>query len=125
MSKYTFSSYFEYIASYEDLCEFLCDKISENHDENTKTINGYGKFHYEIIGIDQLENGSRIYTKFDAWNYIANFPENAYQFYDPTSKILDREKVFYNYITVGYPNKFKIIKYENPRAIVEATINLI
>ena len=123
MSKFVFDSYFEYIASYDDLCEFLTDKLCEDHDENIQIINSYAKFHYEIIGIDQLEKGTRMYKKFDYWNYLANFPENIHQYYDTKTKTIDAEKLFYNYITVGYPNKLELVTFGNPRNMIEDECN--
>lgn len=119
MSNYTFKTYLEYVASYEDLCEYLSDKFTSDIQHNLKIINEFGKFHYELIGIIELENNKREYKKFDVYNYIANFPHNIHEYYDKSAKRLNIEIILYHYIVFGYTNKLYLLTIKNCKEIVE------
>lgn len=123
MSDYTFDSYLQYVASYDDLCNELVYKFNSDFTHNIFIINEYGKFHYENHGLNELNLNLRKYQTFDAWNYVANFPENIHEYYDFDRKSLNFDKIYYHYIVIGYLNQFSIKTIDNSKQFVQTYVS--
>lgn len=108
-----FQSYLQYIASYDDLCD-----IAQIIGTDYLTLNSFGKGHFEEIGSAEITKGIRKFVKFDSYKYIANFIENANEYWDYSCNDLDHEVVFYTWITVGYVNKVKLNVIKNAKEII-------
>ena len=79
----------------------------------------YGKKHYTLIGEAQLRCNEREPKKFDTWNYIANFLQEAPKYYDNTKYDLKHDLVQYTWVTVGYPNKLALDNIPNAKKKVQ------
>lgn len=94
----TYVSKMHYVSSIPDLIEKCLSKMKDmnDHENNVKIIHNIAK-----------ENKGLQMKPFDYMNYMYNYISNAHEYYDDDKFNVD--KICYNWITVGYVNKLRLL----------------
>ena len=93
---------FKYIASFDDLTDLVLNKPSAWSENDESWITYIGNWHYNNFGKNEIRDGYRNCQIFDAWSYIAGYPETKNQFW--INNTLNESLAAYAWIVYGKSN---------------------
>lgn len=106
ITNYTNEFFLHYVCCYDDVSEIVLNKIKhiDFKDFNSifDEIISVAQKHYFEYGMNEILSYKRKINIFDAWCYIASFSENKHHYLNH-EHTLDYIKVYYNWITIGFP----------------------
>ena len=104
-----------YVSSVPVLIEKFLDNVEEfgDHEKNIQLIH---KIATDNKGLNNVQ-------PFDYMNYMYNYISNCHEYYNENTKKFDVDKICYNWITVGYVNKLKMLPCKFSDTLVHDYIN--
>lgn len=104
----TYESKIHYVASHKSLIEQCMKLVTSDSTQNIKIIK------------DIAKNNNNLKTSyiFDYHSYLYSNLNNIDEYYDNETKRFDVDKICYNWIVVGYKNKFRIQINEHSKLLL-------